>query len=918
MASYLFPYVQNQLNPYVGPTELYGQALQVKDQKLRAGLANIRNQYDSILNMPLTNAQNQQTLRSSMQSAMERLSKAPITDVSLPENVASLESVFDPILNNNDLLYDTAWTRRHKSELNKAEALQKTKPELVPPQNLEPLYMAQRNYEQGDPSNRPGFTSFSPYYDFNSKMNTELDKVKADVDNQIIVGKGLTIQGPGYNSKLTDSENANNGSLIYIDNLSQQQLKEIKEAKVAEITWNRLHTDGQALNQMSLDYSYNMNHGLYSPAQANTAIDMDIDSLRSQIQHYITGMNIGGMDKSLGEAKVKGLNKDINDLVNLKNQIKIDPSKSKDYYTFNKTIKDYIEGKVSQYSYRDEGKLEDVPLYGKLRDYQFDLMKEQWKAKWETDKEATKAAAKLKATAAAIGGITPLKGLVISLEESPTGKVAASPTDIEVLGNFTNKNGKLYHSFAQSGDHPGNSLIIQPSSGELTPAQNTALNQAQVMYGLTRDLEKLGVTALEHRWVGSAGTGGGGGIMADVQTEQTGDTILKNIALNPNFYGKDTQKINDIVTKYSGILSQLKVDLKNPTSLITVQNAIKDPAIAKAMEFGQKLDKLNGDFQVATEGENVVKGESGIMYVKGKVIVPISHIGGSFASSLISANLATPWTAGIGSGRDSDDDSKYVKSNEPQIAINFYKPINGDMADLNDQMLMANKRLEGQGDMELPIREQSRKDMKEFYGLLRDSDNFQMNGIDFEKNSEGRYSLSQKTAANKPLLDNINRIAWDISVRTGLDPRKVQQDVSDILAVNPTPVRRAEAIRNYEINNTSIKPAPTSNPGFRSFGSYQEGRAALENQLELYKTGQTRNNVSPDSTLLQAMSVYAPSGDNNNPTAYTDSIVRILKAKGINVTPSTKISQIDIKAWADAIEIVEANTKGNNPGNLRP
>lgn len=101
-------------------------------------------------------------------------------------------------------------------------------------------------------------------------------------------------------------------------------------------------------------------------------------------------------------------------------------------------------------------------------------------------------------------------------------------------------------------------------------------------------------------------------------------------------------------------------------------------------------------------------------------------------------------------------------------------------------------------------------------------------------------------------------------------------------------------------------------PGFRSFGSYAEGKAALHNQLELYKTGRTKNPVNPNSTLLEAMSVYAPAADNNNPTHYAGFI-----AKNLGISVNTPIKNIDTKKWADAIEKMEGNKKGNNPGNLR-
>lgn len=99
---------------------------------------------------------------------------------------------------------------------------------------------------------------------------------------------------------------------------------------------------------------------------------------------------------------------------------------------------------------------------------------------------------------------------------------------------------------------------------------------------------------------------------------------------------------------------------------------------------------------------------------------------------------------------------------------------------------------------------------------------------------------------------------------------------------------------------------------FQAFGSYEEGKNALLHQLKLYQTGKTRNPVGPNSSLLEAMSVYAPSSDNNDPQGYANFI-----AKQIGVSANTPISQIDTDKWAGAIEKMEGNKVGNNPGNLK-
>jgi len=100
------------------------------------------------------------------------------------------------------------------------------------------------------------------------------------------------------------------------------------------------------------------------------------------------------------------------------------------------------------------------------------------------------------------------------------------------------------------------------------------------------------------------------------------------------------------------------------------------------------------------------------------------------------------------------------------------------------------------------------------------------------------------------------------------------------------------------------------NKGFRSFSTYQEGRQALEHQLDLYKTGKSAYTTG-NETLAQATGIYAPPGENN-----TENYVNFVSKK-LGVDRNTPIKNIDTKKWADAVQQMEGNTKGNNPGNLR-
>lgn len=63
------------------------------------------------------------------------------------------------------------------------------------------------------------------------------------------------------------------------------------------------------------------------------------------------------------------------------------------------------------------------------------------------------------------------------------------------------------------------------------------------------------------------------------------------------------------------------------------------------------------------------------------------------------------------------------------------------------------------------------------------------------------------------------------------------------------------------------------------------------NQLTAYQTGSSRN-TNGTETLLEAISIYAPSEDNNNPMAYAEYIANQL---GVDInTPFNELNTFDL------------------------
>lgn len=171
-----------------------------------------------------------------------------------------------------------------------------------------------------------------------------------------------------------------------------------------------------------------------------------------------------------------------------------------------------------------------------------------------------------------------------------------------------------------------------------------------------------------------------------------------------------------------------------------------------------------------------------------------------------------------------------------------------------------------------------------------------------EKSDDLTDKFNQLESLLNNRLDNLTQqnesLDW-ASGPEGLDFLSKMYDVKDQsvpYSAQYTPNTALQSLNNYgNIRDTSTGK-------FKNYSTPQQGRQALVNQLSLYQTGKTHNNVNGNSTLYEAMSKYAPASDKNNPRHYAEFV-----ANHVGVSPNTPIRNIDINKWADAISIMEGN-----------
>lgn len=172
-----------------------------------------------------------------------------------------------------------------------------------------------------------------------------------------------------------------------------------------------------------------------------------------------------------------------------------------------------------------------------------------------------------------------------------------------------------------------------------------------------------------------------------------------------------------------------------------------------------------------------------------------------------------------------------------------------------------------------------------------------------DSNSTVEEGLSRIETLLNSRLDSLSQqnesIDW-FSSPEGIDFLSKMYDVNDqSVPYTPSysPSNGAASLNNYG----NIRDSKTGQ--FKNYSTPTQGKQALVNQLNLYQTGKTHNNLNGNSTLYQAMSIYAPKGDgNNNPKQYAEFV-----ANHLGVSPNTPIGQLDTNKWAEAISIMEGN-----------
>lgn len=930
MASYLFPYQSVQYEPYQAPVELYGQALAYKNAKFAQGLANIRSHYDQVLSTPLTNEQNQIAVRQGIQDAMNRLSKAAVSDVSLPENQASINSVFDNILNDRDIMYDAAWTQHHNGEISKAEALQKTKPELVPPQNLEPLYLASEAYRSGDRKDRPRPTSFQPFHDFNTKMSDFLDKVKVDTD-VMFAHSETEVEGP-------------DGKMHKVGFDAQYTVEQLKGYTIQKLVNDKLMSDPQALSQMKLDYDYNVRNGFYPASNAISEINTELEGYRSMDKALQTAIDSGvnlnhttltANEKEMYEKQRKGVAGEISRLIDMQNKIKITPEAANEYFTFGKHASKYVSSLVEQRAYSKTSTYSELPYVAALQKYRYDDWLAQRQYLRDASLEGIKSANKVKEAKAAEGEpIVPLRQIIKDLDANKAG-INISNEAVAGLGNMeVDKDGQLWRDWTGTGDSPETTLIVTPGATSMTREQIHAIDKNTIYKKMENELTRLSIPGTGTvRGVGSVGAGA----PVDASEQQgvialPGSVILQNYRQDPNSID---DKSKAIIAKYKPLLGfdPNDKDDRGQYKADQLKLQLEDPVIAESVEYGLTTPITGRMKFVPDPGKNLVASADGsIMYIKGRGVMPKSkaalHMGENGVMKGLKKNYVLNFTTEVTPGEAGTE--KKGTTVEDMVGVSMYMPVYSNPTTINDRLLKTMGYQSQWGTKAPEKRQESAQELNKFMNLVDLSKQLPSGDGALIQNSDGSYSLDN--VIRKPGGVDISRsrsevieLASGIATRTGIPYNEVLSGVANVLGRSGSSLQRMEGLMQFESSVGSQAPdmnsraARNNNPlnikdnavgniystgkdneNHAVFGSISDGLQAGYIKLQNIQQGLSGNkDYKADATIPEFASVYAESPND------AANLIASLRLLGFNATETTKINQIPLPVFYEAMIMKE-------------
>ena len=114
-----------QVQPYQPDFNFFNQVLETRQSQYKAGYDKLSNLYGTLLESPMLRTENIELRNKFFNQIGTEIAKISGLDLSMTQNVSAAAAVFQPLIDNDYIMKDMAYTKQAYGELDRAERLRK-------------------------------------------------------------------------------------------------------------------------------------------------------------------------------------------------------------------------------------------------------------------------------------------------------------------------------------------------------------------------------------------------------------------------------------------------------------------------------------------------------------------------------------------------------------------------------------------------------------------------------------------------------------------------------------------------------------------------------------------------------------------------------------------------------------------------
>jgi len=200
--SYLSHPIESKVKPYTENVGLIAQVANQKQNKYDQVLSAIFQKQNQLLNLDTLNEKVTAKKEDVLKQVDNQLNKLASSDLTIPDNISKVESLFDPITSDKDILSDVYYTKQIRENQKFAEDILKKDPSVGNQTNYHTSQSLVEQYRKADLSQlssaAPYATMFTPYIDVKTKKMDFLQKLGVIKDGYTNTVEIVTENGIKY------------------------------------------------------------------------------------------------------------------------------------------------------------------------------------------------------------------------------------------------------------------------------------------------------------------------------------------------------------------------------------------------------------------------------------------------------------------------------------------------------------------------------------------------------------------------------------------------------------------------------------------------------------------------------------------------------------------------------------------------